>query len=93
MGAFAERHTVPLADFLIVEGCGAGSRMTGAFDPFIIWVEADDDVRLARGLARDGEHAAPHWHQFMADEKALYARNDTAARADVRLDGVGEFVL
>ena len=55
-----------------------------------MWVEAvDPDVRLARGLARDGEAMRPAWEQFMLDEADDFARNDTRARADLRVDEVG----
>lgn len=89
LGTYAERHSVPLADFLIVEGCGAAASGVDAYAPFIVWVEADDDVRLARGLERDGAAAEPLWRQFMVDEREHFAANRTRERADVRVDGFG----
>jgi len=88
-GAYAESHDVPRAPFLVVEGCGAGARRLGRLTTLLVWVEAPDDVRLARGLARDGEDARDHWLDWMGEEREVYAAEGTAERADVRLDGWG----
>ena len=92
LGTYAERHTVPLDDFLVVEGCNSAALSVDEYAPFIIWVEADDDVRLARGLARDGAEAADRWARWMVTERELYAANRTPERAHVRIDGVGHVV-
>lgn len=92
LGVYAERHTVPLADFLVVEGCNSAALTVDDFTPFIIWVEADDDVRLARGLDRDGSDAAEQWARWMVTERELYAANRTPERAHIRLDGLGHVV-
>ncbi|MEV7973155.1 AAA family ATPase [Cellulomonas sp. NPDC089187] len=91
--SLAEPHPVPVADVLIVEGCGSGSRRPARWSTLLIWVETTDDERLARGLARDGADARSHWLRWMAEERALYAAQDTAARADVHLDGHGQLRL
>lgn len=90
--ARAEWHDVPQGEWLIVEGCASATRIVDKYEPFIIWVEAPDDTRLARGLERDGEELRPQWLQFMADETAIYQQNDTKARAHLRLDGYGNIV-
>ncbi|GAA1991510.1 AAA family ATPase [Isoptericola halotolerans] len=87
--ARAERHLVPPAPSLVVEGCGAAARQVDAWTALRIWVEAADAERLRRGLARDGEAARPHWLRWMEDEAAHYAAEQTRERADVRLDGFG----
>ena len=92
LGTYAERHTVPLADFLVVEGCNSAALSVDDFAPFIIWVEADDDVRLARGLDRDGADAVEQWKRWMVTERELFAANRTRERAHVRIDGVGRVV-
>jgi uridine kinase len=88
-GSYAEAHTVEPAPFLVVEGCGAATRQVDPWAALRIWVEADDDERLHRGLLRDGEEARDHWQRWMADEAAHYAAEQTRARADVHLDGFG----
>ncbi|WP_278237197.1 AAA family ATPase [Isoptericola sp. AK164] len=88
-GAWAETHPVEPAPFLVVEGCGAAARSADPWAALRIWVAADDDERLRRGLARDGEEAREHWLRWMADEAEHYAAEQTRERADVWLDGVG----
>ena len=55
----------------------------------LVWVEVDDELRLERGLERDGEAMSDHWRQFAIDERALFARERTRERADVLVDGTG----
>jgi len=88
-GEYAEAHDVEPAPVLIVEGCGAAARQVDGRAALRVWVEADDAVRLERGLARDGADSRGHWLRWMADERAHYAAERTRERADVRLDGVG----
>ncbi len=89
VGRFDGWVDVPPADVLVVEGCGAARRAADPFASLRVWVQADDDLRLARGLARDGEGARESWLAWMADERAHFAREGTAGRADVRLDAFG----
>lgn len=89
---FAEWHDVPAAPYLVVEGCGAGRREADQVAALRVWVEAPDDVRLRRGLDRDGEDQRDHWLAWMAAEREHYRRNGTRERADVVLDGWGRLV-
>ncbi|MBO0900564.1 uridine kinase [Cellulomonas sp. zg-ZUI22] len=91
-GAFTDWVDVPVPDVLVVEGCGSARRAVDGFVSVRVWVCAPDDVRLARGLARDGEAARAHWTAWMADERAHFERERTRERADVRLDGDGRAV-
>lgn len=73
---------------LVLEGVSA-CRL--AFEPYLsyrIWVETPRDLRLARGLARDGEDSSDLWDDWMADEDAYAARENPRGRAD--LVGSGE---
>ncbi len=86
-GEFAETVTVEPVPLLVLEGVGSGA---SRFDPLrtvLAWVEAPYDLRLRRGLERDGDAFAPHWEQWAADEDSLFAREQTRARADVVVDG------
>lgn len=87
--ALAESHDVPPGGTLVIEGCGCGARRFAPWTSLLVWVEADDTARLARGLARDGATARPHWEQWMRTERAVYRAERTAERADLRLDGDG----
>lgn len=89
---YMERHQVPLGDFLIVEGCASATRIVDQYDPLIIWVEASDQVRLERGLNRDGQDLKPQWLTFMEQERSIYREHNTAQRASIKLNGYGEVV-
>lgn len=86
-GAFAEWHEVPAGDVLVVEGCGSARRAADDVAVLTVWVEAPDDLRLARGLARDGEALRSEWLAWMAAERAHFAAERTRERADVVVDG------
>lgn len=92
LGRYVERHTVPLGDFLVVEGVGAASLLVEPFAPLVVWVEAPEDVRLARGLARDGAAAEGLWRAWTVDETAHHVAHRTRERAHVRVDGEGHLV-
>jgi uridine kinase len=85
---FADAATeVAVPEVLVVEGCGSSPRSLDRWTTLRIWVEAPQQVRLSRGLARDGDHLADHWQRWQRAETAEFAREDTRARADVRVDG------
>jgi uridine kinase len=80
---------VPVATWLVVEGVGSGAAALAPWTTVLVWVEVDDELRLARGLERDGVAMEEHWRTFMADERELFARERTRERADVLVDGTG----
>lgn len=86
-GRFGERVDVPVPDVLVLEGCGSAPRAVDGRAVLKVFVEAPPEVRLARGLARDGEAQRAHWLAWMREEAAEFAREDTGARADVVVDG------
>ncbi|MBO9521210.1 MAG: (d)CMP kinase [Nocardioidaceae bacterium] len=84
-GAYAEEHVVAPAPLLVLEGVGSGSLAWSSWATALVWVEADAEVRLARGLARDGEEYRDEWRQWSEDEQVLFARERTRERADLVL--------
>lgn len=86
-GRFAARIEVPVTAVLVVEGCGSSPRSLDPWTTARVWVEAPLELRTARGLARDGTQMAGEWRRWQRLEAAEFAREDTRARADVRLDG------
>ena len=75
------------ADFAILEGV---SSSRAAFRPFLsysIWVETPRELRLARGLARDGEGMRTQWEEWMAAEDRHIADERPAEHADLILPG------
>ncbi len=81
--AYAEGVVVAPVPLLVLEGVGSGSRLVADLCTVLVWVEAPPDVRLARGLARDGEHMREHWLRWMTDEAVHHQEHGTRARADV----------
>jgi hypothetical protein len=76
----------PRPAVVLVEGAGAGARPVAPHLAGLIWVEAADDVRRRRALARDGDSYAPHWLRWARQETAHFRREGTRARADLVLD-------
>jgi hypothetical protein len=70
-----------------VEGCGSCAPSLDAWTTLRVWVEAPPELRLARGLARDGDTMAPEWQRWQRMEAALFAAERTRERAHVRVDG------
>jgi uridine kinase len=86
-GEFAEEHDVGTPPLLVVEGVASGAQVVSGSTVLLVWVEAPRDERLRRGIARDGETYRPHWERWARQEAAHFAADDTAARADIRVDG------
>jgi uridine kinase len=87
-GRFAgEPVPVAVPRVLVVEGCGSSPCVLDRWTTLRVWVEAPADLRLARGLARDGDDLAAHWRRWQESESRHFAAEDTRARADVRVDG------
>lgn len=57
---------------LIVEGCGAISRLTISLATHSVWLEATAAVRKQRALARDGDMFSPHWVRWALQEDRFY---------------------
>ena len=87
-GRFAAVPTaVPVPDVLVVEGCGSSRTLLDPWTTLRIWVEAPADLRLTRGLERDGTDMEPQWRRWQQAEAALFAAERTRERADLRVDG------
>lgn len=87
--AFAETVPVPPVPLLVLEGVGSGSAAHAALITTLVWVAAPHDLRMRRGIERDGDAFAPYWEQWAGDEAELFAREQTEGRADVLVDGTG----
>jgi uridine kinase len=85
--AFTEWHDVPVGPALILEGVGSGAIRFADSTTLLMWVEAPAEVRLARGVSRDGEPLREEWVRWMRLEAAFAATNRTRERADILLDG------
>jgi uridine kinase len=81
--------TIEPGEFVVLEGVTASRQAFRPYLAYSIWTETPRDVRLDRGLRRDGEHARPEWDRWMAAEDAYVARERPADHADVVLRGDG----
>jgi cytidylate kinase len=66
---------------LIVEGCGALSRLSGEVAHLRVWVEADADVRFQRWVEREGSDE--NFGRWAAQEVEFYARERSPELADI----------
>lgn len=86
LGEWVEVLPGPL---LVLEGVGAGTAPVELVT-VLVWVSAPDDLRLRRGLARDGADQRGHWERWMRDEARHFACWRTEDHADLHLDGSGD---
>jgi len=87
---FAETVTVEPVELLVLEGVGAGSLEHAALITVLVWVSAPREVRMRRGIDRDGDSFAPHWEAWAAAEAIHFAAEHTHERADLVVDGSGQ---
>ncbi|MFT3860491.1 uridine kinase family protein [Micropruina sp.] len=80
---WAEWVEVPGAPVLIVEGCASTVDPAAPFIAARVWVEADHDTRMIRGIERDGEAYRPNWERWAAQERELFGADGTRQRADL----------
>ena len=85
---FAERwHEVPVAPVLILEGVTAARATVHPELSLAVWVEAPRGLRLARGIARDGERLRPQWEAWQRGEDDHVSTDRTPDRAGLVVDG------
>jgi uridine kinase len=93
-----QRITIQPTDVVIIEGVGATRAAWRDRLVMRIWIDAPRDLRLARGIERDGEELREFWHQWMAAEDVYVADEQPWAHADLIVDGAtppsdeGEYV-
>jgi hypothetical protein len=83
----AEWHAVEPMPAVVIEGVSSARRAAADRLACAIWVEAPAELRLARGLERDGRGARSSWDAWMAEEDAHFAQDGTRARSDLVVDG------
>ena len=83
-----EPRVVRPAGVIVVEGvCALHAMFREAYD-LRIWVEAPRELRLARGIARDGEESRDVWvNRWMPSEDRYVERDDPVSAADLIVDG------
>lgn len=79
--------TVPSAPLVVVDGVSCTRIAAADRYVFRMWVDAPEDVRLLRGLERDGEDHRKLWVQWMAMERRFFDEDRTSTRADLLVCG------
>ena len=84
LGAWRE---IPNRDNVIVEGVSSSRRAVVGRLAMVVWIEAPPDIRMARGIERDGESMRPMWETWMASEDHHFRTDGSVERADLIVDG------
>ena len=71
---------------LIVEGCGALSRVSSELAHLRVWIEAPKELRHARWIERDGEKFNDYWHIWAAQEDEFYQQEKSKQLADLVIE-------
>lgn len=80
--------TVSPTGVVVIEGVCALHAMFRHDLDVRIWIEAPQDLRLARGIARDGEESRATWTDvWIPSENAYVARDNPVACAHLILNG------
>lgn len=74
-----------LPQVVVLEGCGAGSVACAPYVDALVWLEAPEEVRRRRALARDQHTWVALWDVWEAQESELLAERDARAAADLVL--------
>ena len=80
---WAESHPVEPGGLLVLEGVGSWSPGIADLVGVLVWVEAGPDLRLDRGMARDGEGMRDHWVRWQVEEQELHRSYGTREHADI----------
>jgi uridine kinase len=87
----AEWHLIPTGGAVIVEGLYSTRTELRDFYDLTIWVEAAPEVRLARGIARDGKGSQDRWlREWMVEETRYIDAENPAKSADLIVDGCAD---
>lgn len=84
----AEWHTLTVGGIVIIEGIYSTRNELADMYDFKVWVECPRDIRLARGIARDGEAAREIWeNDWMVIEDRYAETHRPFERANLLIDG------
>jgi len=84
----AEWHALEPHGVVVVEGVFALRPELLPLYDVTVWVETPPELRLARGLERDGDGARALWARWMAQEDEYAARERVRDLADVVVAGL-----
>ncbi|MCH4825908.1 uridine kinase [Planococcus halocryophilus] len=85
----AEWHTVPVGGIVVIEGVySLRNELVDKYD-HTIWVDCPRDVRLSRGLARDGGNARDMWvNNWMVSEDLYVEAHKPLEKSNLLVTGI-----
>ena len=86
-GLLSNWRTVFPGPLVILEGVSSSRRDAAGLLSFAVWVDAPYEVRLHRGVERDGESMREAWVGWMQREDAFFSGDQGRDRADLIVDG------
>lgn len=90
----AEWHDIPVGGTLIVEGVSSMRDELGRYWDFAIWLECPYDIRLRRGVERDGEARRSQWTAvWMPEEDEYFHAQRPDQKADLVIDSSRPFEI
>ena len=90
LDALAETHEMPPGGTVIVEGVYCTRKELADLYDVRVWIECPRDVRLARGIGRDGDAARERWQLDWLPSEDMYAREHNPMRlAHFVVSGLG----
>lgn len=85
--SLGEWRNQPWAPIVVIEGVTCCRASASGALALAIWVEAPAEIRLERGIARDGDSHRHLWETWMAEEDEFFRADGTRHRADLIVSG------
>jgi uridine kinase len=84
-------HDLPAGGVVVIEGCYSLIEGLNGFYHFKIWIETPHDLRLSRGVDRDGIEKRYLWEDLWMPAEDYYVNSQKPIElADLVIDGVGD---
>ena len=82
-----EWRTIPPAPLVVLEGVTSSRLEVAGRLTYAVWIDAPRQLRLQRGIERDGESMREEWLSWIQRETVFFNHDRTRDRADVIVDG------
>lgn len=87
----AEWHDVLSGGLVVIEGCYSLVEELESYYDFKIWIDSPKDLRLTRGIERDGEQKRHLWEKLWMPAEELYIETQKPKdKVDLIIDGTGK---
>ncbi|MFE4545670.1 aminodeoxychorismate synthase component I [Arthrobacter sp. NPDC056727] len=90
-GEYSQERVTEPADFVILEGTGAGAAPLRAHCEVVVWIEASGAPACRNDMGSRDKGDAAHWKRWAVQEDALYSSDDVSLAASIVVSPNGEF--